>query len=300
MAKKNHQMPGKRQQVSRLENNSKKSNIWLPDPIEADANALITKVGAHLTRHRTWGTAVRLLLVVLPKRSRASQPFSQEDCLAWLQTFSRNLAEQLSDSPRQRPYRMVAALEGAPGRGWFYSVILDLPREFSFHRLKAIIHSSMASGPDCYFYDQDCDGVVEISPLARPLRDCLPLIRRVFQFRAALPTCLFQQPGAVPDGTVSIEFVMKKSTAAGAPTLHGAYAQYPVLPSESMKEFHALHKALQTDLEPEGLAEEEVVLGLAGLYWKKRRVAFWSSLAYCGHPNTPALTKAGESGWSWG
>jgi hypothetical protein len=79
---------------------------------------------------------------------------------------------------------------------------------------------------------------------------------------------------------------------------HGAYAQDTVLPSESMDDFVALHKALQTDLESDGVAEEEVLLGMAGLYWKRRRLESWASLAYRGHPNAPALTKAGESGWS--
>jgi hypothetical protein len=78
---------------------------------------------------------------------------------------------------------------------------------------------------------------------------------------------------------------------------HGAYA-HGVLPWERQDEFVALLEALQTDLEPEGLAEEEAVLGIARLYWNKRRVGFWLNLAYRGHPNAAALTKAGESGWS--
>jgi hypothetical protein len=38
------------------------------------------------------------------------------------------------------------------------------------------------------------------------------------------------------------------------------------------QDFVDLHKALRNELEPDGPAEEEAVLGIAGLYWKKRRL----------------------------
>jgi hypothetical protein len=150
-------------QHGRMETDSKKTVDWLPDPIPARTNALITRVGEHFTIGHTWGTPARVLLFVPPKvpHSRQTKVFSRRDCLAWLETLSRNLAGQLTDPPRQTPYRMLAALEGSPNRGWFYSVILDLPRQCSFHHFKAIIHASMASGPDCYLDNGECNGVIE-------------------------------------------------------------------------------------------------------------------------------------------
>ena len=94
---------------------------------------------------------------------------------------------------------------------------------------------------------------------------------------------------------------MDKIKAAGVyknALSHGAYAQDFVLPWENEQDFVDLHKGLRDELEPDGPSEEEVVLGVAGLYWKKRRLAIGSQLAYRHHPDAAALTKAGEGGWS--
>ncbi|MGC2318975.1 MAG: hypothetical protein WA615_21170 [Bradyrhizobium sp.] len=94
---------------------------------------------------------------------------------------------------------------------------------------------------------------------------------------------------------------MDKIKAAGVyknALSHGAYAQDFVLPWENERDFVDLHKGLRDELEPDGPSEEEVVLGVAGLYWKKRRLAIGSQLAYRHHPDAAALTKAGEGGWS--
>ena len=65
---------------------------------------------------------------------------------------------------------------------------------------------------------------------------------------------------------------MDKIKAAGVyknALSHGAYAQDFVLPWENEQDFVDLHKGLRDELEPDGPSEEEVVLGVAGLYWKK-------------------------------
>jgi hypothetical protein len=94
---------------------------------------------------------------------------------------------------------------------------------------------------------------------------------------------------------------MVKTIAAGVyknALSHGAYSQDFVLPWENEQDFVDFHKGLRTELEPDGPSEEEVVLGIAGLYWKKRRLVIGSQLAYRYHPDAAALTKAGEGGWS--
>jgi hypothetical protein len=94
--------------------------------------------------------------------------------------------------------------------------------------------------------------------------------------------------------------MMKKSKATGVyknALAHGGYAQDHVLPWENKQDFFDFHKALREELEPDGPAEEEVVLGVASLYWKKRRLAIGSQLAYRRHPNAAALSEAGENGW---
>ncbi len=80
--------------------------------------------------------------------------------------------------------------------------------------------------------------------------------------------------------------------------LHGVYADDLVLPWENEQDFIDLHKAFRDDLEPDGPAEEEAVLTMAGLSWKKRRLAIGSQLCYRRNPNAAALTEAGETGWS--
>jgi hypothetical protein len=93
---------------------------------------------------------------------------------------------------------------------------------------------------------------------------------------------------------------MKEAKPAGVhknALSHGLYAQDLVLPWENEQDFVDLHKALRNELEPDGPAEEEAVLGIAGLYWKKRRLTIGAQLSYQALPDVPALSKAGESGW---
>jgi len=94
---------------------------------------------------------------------------------------------------------------------------------------------------------------------------------------------------------------MVKKTEAGSVRAnalsHGVYAQDHVLPWENKQDFFDFHNALREELEPDGPAEEEPVLGIASLYWKKRRMMIGSQLAYRRHPNAAALSEAGKGGW---
>ena len=91
--------------------------------------------------------------------------------------------------------------------------------------------------------------------------------------------------------------MVKKTKSAGVhknALTHGIYAQDIVLPWEIEQDFVDLYEGLRNELEPDGPAEEEAVLGIAGLYWKKRRLTIGSQLAYQALPD---VSKAGESGW---
>jgi hypothetical protein len=70
-----------------------------------------------------------------------------------------------------------------------------------------------------------------------------------------------------------------------------------VLPWENEQDFVYLHKALRDELEPDGPAEEEAVLGVSSLCWKKRRLMIGSQLSYRRHPDAAALSEAGDGGW---
>jgi hypothetical protein len=78
---------------------------------------------------------------------------------------------------------------------------------------------------------------------------------------------------------------------------HGVYAQDLVLDWENEQDFVDLHKGLRDEFEPDGPAEEEAVLGIASLYWKKRRLMIGSQLSYRRQPDAAALSEAGDGGW---
>ena len=54
---------------------------------------------------------------------------------------------------------------------------------------------------------------------------------------------------------------------------HGAYSEAALLPGEDPVEFKALHKGLIGDLRPNGRMEEETVLSIARLTWRRRNLA---------------------------
>lgn len=54
---------------------------------------------------------------------------------------------------------------------------------------------------------------------------------------------------------------------------HGAYSEATLLPGEDPDEFEALHKDLIADLKPNGRMEEETVLSIARLTWRRQNLA---------------------------
>jgi hypothetical protein len=54
---------------------------------------------------------------------------------------------------------------------------------------------------------------------------------------------------------------------------HGAYSEAALLPGEDPAEFRALHKGLIADLRPNGRMEEETVLSIARLTWRRQNLA---------------------------
>jgi hypothetical protein len=54
---------------------------------------------------------------------------------------------------------------------------------------------------------------------------------------------------------------------------HGAYSEAALLPGEDPAEFKALHKGLIADLRPNGRMEEETVLSIARLTWRRQNLA---------------------------
>jgi hypothetical protein len=136
----------------------------LPDLISAHADALVTIVGQNFGDHTSWGNSIRLALIIPPKLSEATQTntVTRDDCLTWLEGFSHSLAIRLEERSAAELYRMVAVLEGSPNRGWFYTIILDLPKAVSYKRLKGIIDGSTPE-PSWLISGTACNGVFEAS-----------------------------------------------------------------------------------------------------------------------------------------
>jgi hypothetical protein len=78
---------------------------------------------------------------------------------------------------------------------------------------------------------------------------------------------------------------------------HGLYANDLVLPWENEQDFVDLYHGIRRQLRPDGTLQDEVVLDIAQLHWRKRRVHIGMQLAYRGHPDADAMAKAGEQGW---
>ena len=76
------------------------------------------------------------------------------------------------------------------------------------------------------------------------------------------------------------------------------YSRDLMLPWENEADFEVLYEVIREELDPEGSSEEEVVLDIACLRWKKRRVMIGSNLAYARHPDTAALIQPAEKGWN--
>src|SRR5262249_31893990 len=54
---------------------------------------------------------------------------------------------------------------------------------------------------------------------------------------------------------------------------HGAYSATAVLPGESRAEFEKLHRGLIDELVPSGVLEDDIVMTIARLVWRKQNLA---------------------------
>ena len=53
---------------------------------------------------------------------------------------------------------------------------------------------------------------------------------------------------------------------------HGAYSATAVLPGESQAEFEKLHRGLIAEFFPSGLLEDDIVMNMARLLWRKQNL----------------------------
>jgi hypothetical protein len=139
----------------------------LPAPISAHGDAVVTIVGTNFGDRSSWGPAFRLVLVIPPTfvGPPRVEALTLGDCLTWLEGFSNSLAVRLEEPCTGRLYRMVAALEGSPCRGWFFTIILDLPRAAAipFDRFREITLS--AKPRHCLIHVTECHGLIETTHL---------------------------------------------------------------------------------------------------------------------------------------
>ena len=54
---------------------------------------------------------------------------------------------------------------------------------------------------------------------------------------------------------------------------HGAYSATAVLPGESRAEFEKLHRDLMAEFTPSGALEDDIVMNIARLVWRKQNLA---------------------------
>jgi hypothetical protein len=100
----------------------------VPTPDLLQENAYVTVLGCYFSDPSTWqANAVRILAMLPPARFYAGadenpEPILTTDCHSWLQAFANRLASEGIE-----PARVIAALEGGVHRGWFYTILLDLP-----------------------------------------------------------------------------------------------------------------------------------------------------------------------------
>jgi hypothetical protein len=77
---------------------------------------------------------------------------------------------------------------------------------------------------------------------------------------------------------------------------HGAYAQLTVMPWEDQADFNDLHEELVLELQPFGVLEQSIVLEIADLQWRKRRLHVAQLLAAYKDAPPPELMQAAKRG----
>src|SRR4051812_46655796 len=112
-------------------------------PAYQDGNITMI-VGSDFTEPETWGQGVRFLLVSPPPRHNDKRAITRADCVSWVKQFAPALGAGLEKQPLYPLYRMISVLEGSIERGWYGTILLDLPKRYSANRLKAIWDNSEA------------------------------------------------------------------------------------------------------------------------------------------------------------
>ena len=71
-----------------------------------------------------------------------------------------------------------------------------------------------------------------------------------------------------------VERAMRTRNDRKHPALkHGAYSATAVLPGENRAEFEKLHRDLIAELTPSGALEDDIVMNIARLVWRKQNLA---------------------------
>jgi hypothetical protein len=89
----------------------------------------------------------------------------------------------------------------------------------------------------------------------------------------------------------------KKSRKHNA-LVHGVFAKDIIAPWESREDFETLHRALQMEFQPRGRSEEECVLDLAYLYWRKQSLWRLWQTTILKDPFTLDILQTNRKSWS--
>jgi len=92
--------------------------------------------------------------------------------------------------------------------------------------------------------------------------------------------------------------VTKKRPRNRNALVHGLYAKDVLLPWDSKEDFEKLHEDLKAEFSPRGRAEEEAVLDLAFLYWKKQTLWRTAQSAVLKDPSTFDILQTERKSWS--
>ena len=80
--------------------------------------------------------------------------------------------------------------------------------------------------------------------------------------------------------------------------MRGVSVRDVVLPWESKEDFERLHRELMAELLPHGRMEEDIVLDVAILRWRKNQLAKWRRAAALKDPFFIELMESGKKSWS--
>lgn len=90
----------------------------------------------------------------------------------------------------------------------------------------------------------------------------------------------------------------KKQSRNRNALLHGLYSRDVLLPWDSREDFEKLHDDLKAEFSPHGRAEQEAVLDLAFLHWRKQTVWRLWQTAVLKDPFTLDILETNRKSWS--